>query len=338
MHSILGINFIWAAMPPVNQSTRSSLIGIEGTRHEPTEFPPQVGPPRGVLQADTPRGTAFSHQRIAPPSELAPWVQHYWHVQWDLRYAPPSNAETLPHPNCYLVFEHDLERPCDDVSVFTRAEVSGVNTGKFSRVMKGYGRVFGLKFKPGGLRPFLDASVFTLTDRVVPAAQVFGQSVLKLAAQLRSLETPEAMAVATTEYFALDLPAHDTQVDLSSQLVETIFGDPSILTVEALARRSGLSVRSLQRLFRVYVGVPPKWVIRRYRLHELLERLNSGDAFNGAEVALDLGYADQAHLINDFRRLADYTPKQYVRRALTQSKLRSDQRNGYPHSSAIRLV
>ena len=324
MHSILGINFIWAAMPPVNQSTRSPLIAIEETRHEPTEFPPQVGPPRGVLQADSPRGKAFCHQRIAPPSDLAPCVQHYWYVQWDLRHEQPNNAETLPHPNCYLVFEHDLERPCDDICVFNRAEVSGVNTGKFSRVMKGYGRVFGLKFKPGGLHPFLHASVSTLTDRVLPAAQVFGKSILQLAARLRRLEMLEAMTTATTEYFAAHAPAPDTQVDLSSKLVETIFGDPSILTVEALARCSGLSVRSLQRLFHVYVGVPPKWVIRRYRLHELLERLNSGDAFDGAEVALDLGYADQAHLINDFRRLAVYTPNEYLRRALTKSKLRSD--------------
>ena len=178
----------------------------------------------------------------------------------------------------------------------------------------------GSSSNPGGLHPFLQAPVSTLTDRVVPAAQVFGHSVLQLAGQLRRLETPEAMAAATTEYFAAHRPAPDTRANLSSQLVEIIFEDPSILTVEALARCSGLSVRSLQRLFHVYVGVPPKWVIRRYRLHELLERLNSGDAFDGAEVAFDLGYADQAHLINDFRRLAVYTPIEYVRRGLSKNR------------------
>ena len=70
-------------------------------------------------------------------------------------------------------------------------------------------------------------------------------------------------------------------------------------------------MRSVQRLFREYVGVPPKWVIRRYRLHELVERLHSGQAFEGAQLALDLGYADQAHLIHDFRHLVGYTPTGY---------------------------
>jgi AraC-like DNA-binding protein len=308
-------------MPPANDNTRKSFIAIEETRHEPNEFSPQVGPPRGVLHANEARGTAFFHQRIAPPSELAPWVQHYWYVQWDLRPARSSKAETLPHPNCYLGFEHDLERPLDDVSVFNGAEVSGLNTGKFSRVMKGHGRVFGLKFKPGGLHPFLQAPVSTLTNSAVPAAQVFGQSIFQVAAQLRRLGTPEAMASATTDYFRAHLPAPDPHVELCSELVETIFDDPSILTVETLARRSGRSVRMLQRLFKVYVGASPKWVIRRYRLHELLERLHSNDKFDGAQLALDLGYADQAHLINDFRKLAGYTPKEYACCALPKVEL-----------------
>lgn len=292
------------------------FVAIEKTRHEPAAFSPQVGPPRGVLQASEARGGAFFHQRLAPPPEFAAWAQHYWYVQWDLRSAPPSTAETLPHPSCYLVFEHDLERPPEDICVLNRAEVSGVNTGKFSRVMKGHGRVFGIKFKPGGMRPFLQAPVSTITDRVVPAAQIFGQSILVLAAQLRILETPEAMADATTNYFAAHLPTPDPQVGLSSRLVDAILADPTILTVEALAERSGLSVRKLQRLFKTHVGASPKWVIRRYRLHELLERFHSGDSFDGAQLALDLGYADQAHLINDFRELAGYAPKEYIRRAL----------------------
>ena len=302
-------------MPPTNHDKTKGLVAIEKTRHEPAVLSAQVGPPRGVLQASEPRGEAFFHQRLAPPAALAGWVQHYWYVQWDRRNAPPGTAETLPHPSCYLVFEHDLERPPEDACVLDRAEVSGVNTGKFSRVMEGRGRVFGLKFKPGGLHPFLQAPVSTLTDRVVPAAQVFGQGILLLAAQLRILETPEAMAAATGDYFAAHMPSTDAQVELSSRLVGTIFDDPSILTVDTLAERSGLSVRTLQRLFRNYVGAPPKWVIRRYRLHELLERFHSGEDFDGAQVALDLGYADQAHLINDFRGLAGYSPNEYIRRA-----------------------
>ncbi len=303
-------------MPPTNQFKTMPAAMIEKTRREPTYFPPTVGPSRGVLQATEARGSAFFHQRLIPPPELAPFVQNLWYVQWDLRGATPSTAETLPHPNCYLVFEHDLERPIDDLGVHRRAEVSGVTTGKFSRTMQGRGRVFGLKFKPGGLRPFLQDSVSTLTDRVVFAAQIFGPDILALATQLRALDTPETMAAAATAHFAPCLPAPDPNSALATALVDTILHDPTILTVATLAGRSGLSIRALQRLFEAYVGASPKWVIRRYRLHELLERFHSGEALDGVQLALDLGYADQAHLINDFRKLAGVTPTEYLRRAV----------------------
>ena len=288
---------------------------IEETRREPRQFAPTVAPPRGVLQSVGERGSAFVHQRLAPASTLASFIQNFWYVQWDLRGKAPGTAETLPHPNCYLVFEHDLERPIDDPGVHRRAEVSGVASGKFSRTLDGHGRVFGLKFQPGGLRPFLRTSASTLTDRVVSAAEIFGPGILVLATQLRTLDSPGSMVETASAYFAEHLPARDPNTENATRIVEMILHDATIRSVESAAKRSGISVRSLQRLFGEYVGVSPKWVIRRFRLHELLERFNLGNATDGAQIALDLGYADQAHLINDFRKLVGYSPTGYLRRA-----------------------
>lgn len=302
-------------MSPVDQTRMSRDVWIGKTRREPACFQPTVAPPRGVLHAAEDRGSSFFHQRLAPPPELAPFVQHFWFVLWDLRDDKPSRAETFPHPNCYLVFEHDLERGVDDPSVLRRAEVSGVTTGKFSRSMEGYGRVFGLKFQPGGLRPFFHTSASVLTNRVVHASEVFGPDILALAKQVRCLDSPEEMAAATAAYFAQHLPALDSNTELATALVNRILHDPTILSVKALSKHSGQSIRSLQRLFREYVGASPKWVVRRFRLHELLERFHSGEEVDGAQLALELGYADQAHLINDFRKLAGVTPTEYFRRA-----------------------
>ena len=57
----------------------------------------------------------------------------------------------------------------------------------------------------------------------------------------------------------------------------------------------------------------PKWVIRCYRLHEVAERLSDGKAVNLAELALDLGYFDQAHFIKDFKTIVGVTPADYAR-------------------------
>jgi AraC-like DNA-binding protein len=82
---------------------------------------------------------------------------------------------------------------------------------------------------------------------------------------------------------------------------------------------TGVGKRSLERLFSDYVGASPKWVIRRYRLHELVEKFDSRTPANWAQLALDLGYFDQAHLINDFKSIVGYTPTQYQNQLVKHS-------------------
>ena len=79
--------------------------------------------------------------------------------------------------------------------------------------------------------------------------------------------------------------------------------------------RYGVNKRTLQRLFAKYVGVSAKWVIQRYRLHEAAERLGGDEDVDLAALALELGYADQAHFARDFRAMVGRPPAAFVRGA-----------------------
>ncbi len=91
--------------------------------------------------------------------------------------------------------------------------------------------------------------------------------------------------------------------------------DRGIVKVEDLVDRYGVNKRTLQRLFAKYVGVSPKWVIQRYRLHEAAEQLAAGAAISQSELALNLGYSDQAHFVRDFKMVVGTSPAAYARRA-----------------------
>ena len=94
--------------------------------------------------------------------------------------------------------------------------------------------------------------------------------------------------------------------------MDLILADREITQVEHLVHHSGVGKRTLQRLFSEYVGVSPKWVINRYRMHEALERVAAGESVDWTNLALDLGYFDQAHFIRDFKKLVGKTPTEYV--------------------------
>jgi AraC-like DNA-binding protein len=102
-------------------------------------------------------------------------------------------------------------------------------------------------------------------------------------------------------------------------MVYAVAEDRRVVKVENLVDRYGVGKRTLQRLFVKYVGVSPKWVIQRYRLHEAAEQLAAGGSVNQSALALRLGYSDQAHFVRDFKAMVGTTPAQYARRSPSKS-------------------
>ncbi len=186
--------------------------------------------------------------------------------------------------------------------------VWGVHRSKFSRVLEGASFAFGVKFRPGAFRPFISHAVSLLTDRTVPAHAYFKQGLQWLEEVTLSCCSEEKRVHAAESFFRALLPRDDERMRSAMHLVDLTLHEKQIKTVDDLSIRAGLTKRTLQRLFREYVGVSPKWVIRRYRLHEVLEALQAGESVDWADLAVRLGYFDQAHLIRDFQVAVGNSP------------------------------
>jgi AraC-like DNA-binding protein len=259
-----------------------------------------LGKPRGVLRQRLEQGE-FQHARRAPSAGLCNLIEHYWFVSWDLRDLPTQTQETLPHPNVQYVVERE------------QTAIYGVHTGRFTRVLEGKGHVFGIKFRAGGFFPFYRQAVSRLLDSSLDPVTVFGDDAIDFEAMVLACEDMDAMKDAAERLLLAHAPSNDPNVARVSDLVASIVDDRSLTSVDELAIRAGLGKRSLQRLFEHYVGVSPKWVIARYRLHEAIAQLQAGTPIAWADLALKLGYFDQAHFIRDFRKLVGQSPAAYAR-------------------------
>jgi AraC-like DNA-binding protein len=256
---------------------------------------------RGVLRPEVAANLFEVRQHAAAPA-LAPLVEFYWNPRWDLRGRPDHEQKVLSHPHVHLVFEKPGPL------------VYGVQRGVFVRVLHGADQVFGVKFRPGAFRPLARGPVAELADRAVPAAGLFGERVTALGREILALDDLAQM-VSLADAFLLGLvsaTAPDPQVAEVTALVERITASPWLFRVDALARELGVTVRWLQRLFAEYVGVSPKWVLRRARLHEAAARADEGAGVGWAALAADLGYSDQSHLTRDFTAAVGAPPGRYA--------------------------
>ena len=256
--------------------------------------------PKGIV-APAVAEQKFRLARYFPAADLAAFVEHYWIVAWDLAGQPPHVQRTLPYPCVNMVFDRG------------RTAIFGVARGAFDYRLENRGRVLGVRFRPAGFRGLLKAPLIGITDQTLSLAPIYGLE--GSAAEISVLAAPDdaGMVAAAEAILRRRIPEPDANVVLVDRIIARIDADREITRIDRLADAVDLSPRALQRLFSDYVGVSPKWIIRRLRLHEAAFRLASAEAFDLAGFAQELGYFDQAHFTRDFTNLVGRAPAQYRR-------------------------
>ena len=251
---------------------------------------------RGILW---PAARPWRMERIDPGSRLGAYVQHLWHVEWDLRGREPFEQPVLAHVAVNIVLEPQ------------RAGVYGVPTTLRAQTLRGSGWALGVMFRPGGFRAFWSGPVSGLTDRFAPV-DTLGGDAEQVLDRVRGAdpETRAELVVAWLESLAPDQPPDATLEAVAT--AELAAADRTLVRADQLAVRVGRDLRSLQRLFAEHVGLSPKQVLRRYRLLEAAERAARDEHVSWDELALDLGFSDQSHLVRDFTAAFGTPPGRYA--------------------------
>ena len=260
--------------------------------------PPEIS--AAVLEPrDGARPFRVHHQDPSPGA--ADVVHHLWAVEWDLPDGATHTQEVVTFPCHHLTVEPDGRW------------VHGVVTRRFTRTLSGAGRAVGAHLRVPGLAALVGAlDAATTTDRVLPADE--------LLADTSGLAAVESAADAAAACSALDrtiarlhrhrVPSGDTV----ERGVELATDDPTVTRVDQLAGLLDLTPRTLQRHFSRVLGVGPKWVVRRARIHDALEHARDGSPTDWAALATALGFADQAHFTNTFTQVVGAPPARYAER------------------------
>jgi AraC-like DNA-binding protein len=255
--------------------------------------------PRAIVRPSV----AFEHftmQQWAPDPPMDRFVARYWKTAWDL--PEPFVQPIVMYPAVNVVVQADGS-----------AVVTGVQRKNDQRELQGKGWALGALFRSGGFRPLVAAPMSELVDQRMPMTQLFGQEAAEFALQVvDSSDDHERLALFST-FFVTRAPAQRTVGEDISDLVEwAVSSSPTVTTVTALASHAGVSERTLQRLFLEHVGISPKQVLNRLRVQAAAAAAQAPVA-SWADVAHQLGYADQAHLTSEVGAAYGAPPAAYAR-------------------------
>lgn len=235
--------------------------------------------------------------RLTPADRAADLVEWYWIPEWDIEPGRSSRQHVVAYPALNLVVSPD------------GVELVGATTHVGHRDLSGRGWAVGALLRP--------ASVATLTDE--PAALRDTSAALDApdlhgavtAAMTSGAQRRERAVDAFSDWLTARVPELGPLARQANRASTVLLGDAAVTRPEHAAARLAISVRTLQRLTHRHVGLPPAAMIRRRRLQEAAQRLREEPETDLAMLAADLGYADHAHLTNDFRTVLGITPRSY---------------------------
>ena len=169
------------------------------------------------------------------------------------------------------------------------------------------GTLFGVRFLPGAAAAYLTDAASAFVDERVDLIDVTARGAAELGervAEAGHRGGREAVILGFLLDARVRLRAPDPRVRRAALLIAQSHGNVSMREVADAANVGG---RQLERLFHSHVGIAPKHYARIARLEHAC-RLMTGSTRPQAEFAAHAGYADESHLLRDFRDLAGATP------------------------------
>jgi AraC-like DNA-binding protein len=216
-----------------------------------------------------------------------------------------------------LVFQFERSCGLDGVwrGVSAQAAVIGPMSAAVGPPDPARAETIGIYFVGGRASSFVLAPESHLTDCIVSLDDLWGRKADDLAAELG--EEGEEQRVDVLERVLLRRLAHaqarSSSIDAVG-LASWVTSERGLLTVEQMADAAGVSRQTLTRAFRETLGVTPKLYCMLARFQAGLVHAGRGPNVDWARVSGDLGYADQSHLIVDFRRFSSLTPHELASR------------------------
>lgn len=252
------------------------------------------------------------YQLRFPDPLLAPYIENYWFVTPD--DGPVElKVEVFVDGRADLIFNfgapYSREVIGGETASRAASNLDAQRLVPIRIVQRGLVRIVGVRFRLGGLGPFVGGDLRPYTNLTPSPAEVFGPDVVALEEALKEAGPDEAAGLLD-RFFQARLEVDAGRAPFERALASLVESNGAV-SVDQAARRAGVSVRQVDRLFARQVGVAPKTVARILRFQSTLRALMGDPGGPLAGVAAEAGYFDQAHFIREFKQMSGGVPRGY---------------------------
>ncbi len=240
------------------------------------------------------------YREYLPAADLRQRVDCFW-VANAPRESPPGDTKCVLPDGC-ADFLFDLQALAAKAA---GSRCIGAMTRPLAAASRAGQRLFGIRFRPGGLRDLLPLPMKELRNEHADLQDLSIDSDHLVDRLLEAGDEPSMCSLAQDWLRGMNSPPGDALIRVAVQRVESATGE---LSIGELAAELGVSRQHLARRFSDQVGLSPKELQRILRMQSSLDLLRREARPSLAEIAMLSGYCDQAHMNLEFRVLTGSSP------------------------------
>ncbi|MEL1245257.1 AraC family transcriptional regulator [Flavobacterium sp. DGU11] len=260
----------------------------------------------------------ITYEEFSPSADLAPYVECYWVHSFTgesgedspvQRCLPLGMVEVIIHPDeniSDLLTEEQWQQ-------LPRSFFHGIYNNPVYWKIKSNARLFGIRFKPETFSTLFNVPAASLYCHFVSLETFLGREVSGLHRPLYGIKDIAAMVAHCDGFLSKRLADLELQHNYITEAADIIRHTKGNISIEEVSNSISVSMRQLQRSFKENLGTTPKGYLRIIRFRNAFSALESEHEW--ADITYDLGYADQAHFIREFREFAGDTPNSIIRNA-----------------------
>ncbi len=259
-----------------------------------------------------------------PAPHLAPYVECYW-----LHATSGSNGQDSPVQCCLpLGMLEVIMHPHDNVAdilldnewhPLPASLFHGMYNSAVHWKVKSPATLFGICFKPEMFHHLYNVPAASLFCSFIELGEFLGKEALALPESIKGLHCPEDMVAQANLFLSQRLTAMKNERNYVVDAATIIRNTRGSISIEEVSNKVNVSLRQLQRGFKDQLGITPKSYLRIIRFRNALASLRE-NTIDWGEITYGLGYADQAHLIREFKEFAGESPNAVVKNAIHYHK------------------
>ena len=263
-------------------------------------------------QIATPFTYNYAYIEIPPCKELLPYVKCFWGSPKPyIEHWRDISAGGLIIPDTCMDIIFDINYSNNTInSWFAGLDDTPlcIKAPDFKCFKESMVSTFGIRFYAWGTVMFSEESMNHTKGNLVGAEYFFSKIKSDLERFLFEVDDIYDRVRLAQQYLLKSICLKHYNETIFKAIYEMLRNNGG-MKIAQLAKEIHLSERQLQRVFDEYIGISPKKLSSLFRYQYLWREILYNKEFNIAEQVYRLGYADQAHLLNDFKKFHTMTPK-----------------------------